>query len=151
VEEYARTINFRVTDLDTAYTNESEVLNYIPLSVREFPFTNVPYGNEISTANVNLWELIDRANDLSYNLSYSYLNTLSPQSRINDATLELAKYEAKNFSMALALDSELQQFFNEGSGKTYTDILEKLKIDTESKWVNFQLGGINTSTINNRY
>ena len=150
VEEYARTINFRVTDLDTAYTNESEVLNYIPLSVREFPFTNVPYGNEISTANVNLWELIDRANDLSYNLSYSYLNTLSPQSRINDATLELAKYEAKNFSMALALDSELQQFFNEGSGKTYTDILEKLKIDTESKWVNFQLGGINTSTINNR-
>ena len=150
VEEYARTINFRVNELNVPYSNESEILNYIPLSVREFPFTNTPYGNEISTANVNLWELVDRANDLSYNLAYSYLNTLSPHSRIDDATLELAKYEAKNFSMALALDSELQQFFKEGTGKTYTDIIEKLKTDTENKWVNFILGGINTGTINDR-
>ena len=150
VEEYARTINFRVNDLDTPYTNQSEVLSYIPLSVREFPFTHTPYGNEISTANVNLWELVDRANDLSYNLSYSYLNTLSPHSRIDEATLELAQYEAKNFSLALALDSELQQFFSEGTGKTYTDILKKLKTESETKWVNFQLGGINTGNINER-
>ena len=147
VEEYARTVNFRVNTLDTAYTNLSKVLNYIPLSVREFPFTSTPYGNEIATASVNLWELIDRATDLSYNLSYPYLNKLAPSSNIDEANLELAQYEAKNFSIALALDSELQQFFTEGSGKTYNDILQKLKVDTPTKWANFQLGGINTGTL----
>ena len=62
VEEYTKASAFHTESINAPFENQFVTIDYIPLSVREFPFDNEVYGQ--SAVDKMVMEIYDRSFDL---------------------------------------------------------------------------------------
>lgn len=147
VEEYVKTVNFRVNDLNSGFDNPGLVIDFIPLSVRDFPYNNPPYA-PVKTKNDILWEMVDRFLDFTLysgmrNVNASNLDV--QRSLIENFTLN----EGENMNSAIKASDSLRIELQENSD-TWEKLKGYLSGATPIFYTGFTNGVTNTQYINGR-
>ena len=107
IEEYTKAINTRAKQITFPTSNEVRYTKETPLSVRQFPFITMPYENSVK--NLILWEILDRALDLT---TYVGITGFKPKpTQLTEALLEAGGNDSENLIKAIESDYDLQEFF----------------------------------------
>ena len=147
VEEYIKTVNFRTNELNADFKNPGLVIDFIPLSIRDYPYNNPPYA-PVNPKNSVIWELVDRFID--FNL-YSGVRNYNGSN--GNAQMEIiktsAENESENISGALKASDALRREIQENSN-TWDKLSSYLSGATGVEWQGYLIGAITTQTINGR-
>ena len=147
VEEYVKRVNFRKNNLVAGMKNEALVLDFIPLSVRSFPYNNIPYVPTKEKDDI-LWEIVDRILDfVCYGGMINY-NGLDGTKQ-GDLAKAIGKNEATNLEAAVIQSISLRTTLQE-EATTFVDLETYFKASSPIKLNNYYLGVINTPYIESR-
>ena len=147
VEEYIKTVNFRTNELNADFQNPGLVIDFIPLSIRDYPYNNPPYA-PVNPKNSVIWELVDRFID--FNLYSGIRNYNGANGNLQaDIIKTSAQNESENISGALKASDSLRRELQENS-KTWPQLSKYLSGATGAEWQGYLIGAITTQTINGR-
>ena len=147
IEEYTKSVLTRKNEAPLPTKNEETVIEIIPISVREFPFSNVMYKTK--TKYDLMWEIIDRAQDFTHYVGVTGYQLGKPQ-QLSDTIIQAATNDSKNLEFAIKENLELSEFFKD-NGLDYTKLLSQLEDSTPGPYFLWDINGfINTPYINDR-
>ena len=143
IEEYTKAINTRAKQITFPTSNEVRYTKETPLSVRQFPFITMPYENSVK--NLILWEILDRALDLT---TYVGITGFKPKpTQLTEALLEAGGNDSENLIKAIESDYDLQEFFKDNT-LDFSSLLTVLEKDSPDRFFLFRRGYVNTPYLN---
>ena len=146
IEEYTKAVTFRRNEIKTPIANDAKFIELSPISVREFPFSNVAYS--IKTKISILWDILDRAEDFTNYVGVVGYELQKP-AQLADIMLEAANNDSKNLENSIKETLPLLEFFKDNT-LDYDSLLVQLETLSPDDYKLYKNAHINTSYINNR-
>ena len=147
VEEYVKTVNFRVNELNANFQNPALVIDFIPLSIRDFPYNNPPYA-PVNPKNATIWELIDRWVDFNLYSGVRNYNGADGQLQF-DMIKTFTVNESENIKSAVEASDSLRTELQENSD-TWYKLEQYLSAATPVEYSQYLMGSVNTTNIQGR-
>lgn len=148
VEEYVKTINFRFNKTVSLYGNEGVVLDFIPISVRDFPFIGDPFNVSLPSIDL-IWEIYERFFDFIIFGGFKNYNTGGNSENITKLIIEISKNEFKNSEKSVVESNQLLETLKE-IGTSYNTFINYLKENSFNRYIEHVSGNFVTDYINNR-
>jgi len=148
VEEYIKTVNFRFNKTVSLYENEGIVLDFIPISVRDFPFIGDPFNVTLPSIDL-IWEIYERFFDFVTFGGFKNYTTEGNTQNVNNLINEISVNESKNSEKSVLESNQLLETLKT-IGVNYNTFTNYLKENSFNRYIEHVSGNFVTGYINNR-